>query len=155
MKISSWPRTLSWPTYSPSVAGRRERSNCSSCGETGRAEIMRSGSMLTAALILPEPLKPVFHPDREHLDLELLGVFPLPADRPVLRQAVVHPYAAVQLGLVALAGTGGRGQAPRLLLGAQDRKSTRLNSSHSQISYAVFCLKKKKNKARNKNITTL
>src|SRR5688572_31052372 len=26
---------------------------------------------------------------------------------------------------------------------AQDRKSTRLNSSHSQISYAVFCLKKK------------
>src|SRR3989475_6525356 len=28
----------------------------------------------------------------------------------------------------------------------QDRKSTRLNSSHSQISYAVFCLKKKNNK---------
>src|SRR2546427_4427618 len=28
-------------------------------------------------------------------------------------------------------------------LGPQDRKSTRLNSSHSQISYAVFCLKKK------------
>src|SRR2546427_946131 len=28
----------------------------------------------------------------------------------------------------------------------RDRKSTRLNSSHSQISYAVFCLKKKKNK---------
>src|SRR5206468_6300909 len=27
-----------------------------------------------------------------------------------------------------------------------DRKSTRLNSSHDQISYAVFCLKKKKNK---------
>src|SRR5688572_31656190 len=33
----------------------------------------------------------------------------------------------------------------------RDRKSTRLNSSHSQISYAVFCLKKKKKK--NKNIT--
>src|SRR2546427_4492839 len=29
----------------------------------------------------------------------------------------------------------------------QDRKSTRLNSSHSQISYAVFCLKKKKHDA--------
>src|SRR5688572_31832170 len=28
--------------------------------------------------------------------------------------------------------------------GREDRKSTRLNSSHSQISYAVFCLKKKK-----------
>src|SRR2546430_10040440 len=30
-------------------------------------------------------------------------------------------------------------------MGWGDRKSTRLNSSHSQISYAVFCLKKKKN----------
>src|SRR5690242_21937428 len=29
--------------------------------------------------------------------------------------------------------------------GSQDRKSTRLNSSHMSISYAVFCLKKKKN----------
>src|SRR2546430_9852388 len=29
---------------------------------------------------------------------------------------------------------------------SRDRKSTRLNSSHSQISYAVFCLKKKKEK---------
>src|SRR5688572_32231106 len=33
----------------------------------------------------------------------------------------------------------------------RDRKSTRLNSSHSQISYAVFCLKKKKNKNINKH----
>src|SRR2546427_4840439 len=32
----------------------------------------------------------------------------------------------------------------------RDRKSTRLNSSHSQISYAVFCLKKKKKKKENK-----
>src|SRR2546426_5705436 len=31
----------------------------------------------------------------------------------------------------------------------QDRKSTRLNSSHLVISYAVFCLKKKKKKSRN------
>src|SRR5688572_32221718 len=30
----------------------------------------------------------------------------------------------------------------------KDRKSTRLNSSHSQISYAVFCLKKKKQKTK-------
>src|SRR3712207_7088812 len=30
-------------------------------------------------------------------------------------------------------------------VGDQDRKSTRLNSSHANISYAVFCLKKKKN----------
>src|SRR3989454_3457017 len=31
----------------------------------------------------------------------------------------------------------------------RDRKSTRLNSSHLVISYAVFCLKKKKNRTRN------
>src|SRR5256886_11268277 len=31
----------------------------------------------------------------------------------------------------------------------KDRKSTRLNSSHSQISYAVFCLKKKKTEIQN------
>src|SRR5207302_9648515 len=34
---------------------------------------------------------------------------------------------------------------------AEDRKSTRLNSSHVKISYAVFCLKKK-NKKKNKNV---
>src|SRR3989440_1038298 len=33
-----------------------------------------------------------------------------------------------------------------LVVAFADRKSTRLNSSHDQISYAVFCLKKKKNK---------
>src|SRR3712207_8988727 len=33
-----------------------------------------------------------------------------------------------------------------VLIARQDRKSTRLNSSHANISYAVFCLKKKKTK---------
>src|SRR3712207_8739008 len=38
----------------------------------------------------------------------------------------------------------------------EDRKSTRLNSSHANISYAVFCLKKKKiNKSLIRNITLL
>src|SRR2546422_8219064 len=43
---------------------------------------------------------------------------------------------------------GGGEKRPHLAVGAQasrDRKSTRLNSSHGYISYAVFCLKKKKN----------
>src|SRR5438270_10143197 len=35
-----------------------------------------------------------------------------------------------------------------------DRKSTRLNSSHSQISYAVFCLKKKKKNYKEKKLNT-
>src|SRR5690242_20748031 len=34
----------------------------------------------------------------------------------------------------------------------QDRKSTRLNSSHMSISYAVFCLKKKKKKKKKKQL---
>src|SRR2546430_12998072 len=44
-----------------------------------------------------------------------------------------------------------RGQPGGRLGRAQDldRKSTRLNSSHSQISYAVFCLKKKKQKYKS------
>src|SRR2546430_13449184 len=37
-------------------------------------------------------------------------------------------------------------KSPASLPSVRDRKSTRLNSSHSQISYAVFCLKKKKKK---------
>src|SRR5206468_7992792 len=46
-----------------------------------------------------------------------------------------------------LTGLGEVGVAPGLC--GEDRKSTRLNSSHDQISYAVFCLKKKKKKKRN------
>src|SRR2546422_5714386 len=41
-------------------------------------------------------------------------------------------------------GDGQRGQPRRRESAARDRKSTRLNSSHGYISYAVFCLKKKK-----------
>src|SRR3712207_8296648 len=51
-------------------------------------------------------------------------------------------------------GDGGRQDQPRAQEGLpvpggyRDRKSTRLNSSHANISYAVFCLKKKKNKTQ-------
>src|SRR5690625_5646036 len=41
------------------------------------------------------------------------------------------------------------GETGRPTLGTGDRKSTRLNSSHVAISYAVFCLKKKKNYKTN------
>src|SRR3712207_8095669 len=39
---------------------------------------------------------------------------------------------------------GGRGSLPQAEVPSRDRKSTRLNSSHANISYAVFCLKKNK-----------
>src|SRR5207249_5275574 len=50
---------------------------------------------------------------------------------------------------VRLRRVGADGEGDRL---AQDRKSTRLNSSHVSISYAVFCLKKKKNIKRKDTI---
>src|SRR5688572_32578629 len=50
---------------------------------------------------------------------------------------------AAQRGEAVLAGRR-RGRRPGEQKALRDRKSTRLNSSHSQISYAVFCLKKKK-----------
>src|SRR5205085_12595978 len=62
----------------------------------------------------------------------------------------------VELGLpgendpqhLVLGGLDTREQADLLQHAHGDRKSTRLNSSHSQISYAVFCLKKKSSRAR-------
>src|SRR5438067_4278867 len=51
-------------------------------------------------------------------------------------------YLAVAEG--ALRAAGGR---PNMMV--RDRKSTRLNSSHVSISYAVFCLKKKKRKGNH------
>src|SRR5690606_40277272 len=48
---------------------------------------------------------------------------------------------AAQLQIIALSTQHRLGALQRL----RDRKSTRLNSSHVKISYAVFCLKKKKN----------
>src|SRR2546427_4496165 len=61
------------------------------------------------------------HPDPEH------------------RDPITHAPGAHPVGVGAGAASAGAAGAA---LG--DRKSTRLNSSHSQISYAVFCLKKKK-----------
>src|SRR5688572_32280997 len=52
------------------------------------------------------------------------------------------------LALASIEPTGVRRAG--VVLSAPDRKSTRLNSSHSQISYAVFCLKKKKKKKKDK-----
>src|SRR2546428_8051468 len=53
----------------------------------------------------------------------------------------VHFLVLVQFGHLKLKDTRGR---PKAKFTKRDRKSTRLNSSHDQISYAVFCLKKKK-----------
>src|SRR2546427_2233942 len=67
----------------------------------------------------------------------------------IYRQRFIPMAARRPLRLLALAllsqGCVATAQA-WTVVATQDRKSTRLNSSHSQISYAVFCLKKKKKK---------
>src|SRR2546430_8409940 len=62
------------------------------------------------------------------------------------------PRAGREVGRLRLQVSRGEAREP-LRRRRGDRKSTRLNSSHSQISYAVFCLKKKK-KNKNKMHTT-
>src|SRR4051794_41737576 len=68
-------------------------------------------------------------------------------------RSTLFPYTTLfrsQLGVKSLFGksqpgrTLQRGLTYTLILRGIDRKSTRLNSSHPSISYAVFCLKKKK-----------
>src|SRR3712207_7669096 len=76
------------------------------------------------------------------------GRFRNPEDRnplsdPVgLREPGVRRRAVLaEVGAAVLAGCSRSAHRP---VACQDRKSTRLNSSHANISYAVFCLKKKK-----------
>src|SRR3712207_7081023 len=59
---------------------------------------------------------------------------------PSTNQAGVYSATLAYLRAVAAAGTD---DAQRAVPEMKDRKSTRLNSSHANISYAVFCLKKK------------
>src|SRR2546430_11238558 len=59
------------------------------------------------------------------------------------RRAVEEVDEAIAVGAEERQRAGAGEQFARETLALADRKSTRLNSSHSQISYAVFCLKKK------------
>src|SRR5438270_4887225 len=59
-------------------------------------------------------------------------------------QILFHGQLAEDAGLLRkIADAAARALVHRQIGDVLDRKSTRLNSSHSQISYAVFCLKKK------------
>src|SRR5206468_10665515 len=70
---------------------------------------------------------------------------PAEAPRPVQRRPVSLAPDLRRPGDVAPVRLTEDGRARRRdVLPLRDRKSTRLNSSHDQISYAVFCLKKKK-----------
>src|SRR5206468_11757685 len=92
-----------------------------------------------------------FYSSRDHRDLhsfptrrssDLSRSFPIPAVRPSWTRGRRTWTTA------ARAATGAIGRRTISI----DRKSTRLNSSHDQISYAVFCLKKKKKKKKKKDV---
>src|SRR2546430_10806464 len=80
---------------------------------------------------------------------ELIGTKPKPVPRScaILRAKWVLPMPgspSSSIGGSSIESSESTHSARCLRMSSRDRKSTRLNSSHSQISYAVFCLKKKK-----------
>src|SRR2546428_1219877 len=86
-------------------------------------------------------------PKRRHVDAGvgfLLSFFKERLDGPPYEHHARFLADARARGVVAGNSNPKNFKAYRLPLGGPDRKSTRLNSSHDQISYAVFCLKKKK-----------
>src|SRR3712207_7147224 len=79
-----------------------------------------------------------------HDALPISGAAALPAELPLLPRRLRAGRRAARAGAQPAPGrpAAARRRPPRGA--AADRKSTRLNSSHANISYAVFCLKKKK-----------
>src|SRR6266540_7067729 len=73
--------------------------------------------------------------ERAHREAKRCGFFTQTLDLPPTRWSELWKRSATQRSLPEIFASVSMGQ---------DRKSTRLNSSHITISYAVFCLKKKK-----------
>src|SRR5436853_5023109 len=74
---------------------------------------------------------------------------PLQRRRPGLDEEIIDRELEHRVAIPVL-----RGRGVRLLAQRKDRKSTRLNSSYLGISYAVFCLKKKKEKHTHSQAAT-
>src|SRR5438477_596495 len=73
------------------------------------------------------------------------GLQSLVAEALARNPTIAQRQAAVRAATLRIRPAGSLPD-PMLTIGVIDRKSTRLNSSHMSISYAVFCLKKKKTK---------
>src|SRR2546421_4181678 len=75
----------------------------------------------------------------------------------LFRSVVAAPVPAGEVEVDQIDGRYAAAQERHVVVGdpdRRDRKSTRLNSSHDQISYAVFCLKKKKRKVTRFDVMT-
>src|SRR2546427_5721422 len=101
--------------------------------------LFRSVSLEPARRATPEHLP---HQDSEiegaRVDQQSFEDVPMPT-----QVSAAHPAGVVHVSEGPFDTLSASTQEPRRVC-RTDRKSTRLNSSHSQISYAVFCLKKKK-----------
>src|SRR5688572_32874077 len=96
-------------------------------------------------------VKPRVKADQTGVDLANVKMSMNPFDEIAVEEAIRLKEKGVATEIVAVSLGPAKAQETlrtALAMGADravlDRKSTRLNSSHSQISYAVFCLKKKK-----------
>src|SRR2546427_4780839 len=91
--------------------------------------------------MIRRPPRSTLFPTRRSSDLHRVGAYPN------LECSGLGDPLHVCVAEHEIGGGQGEGDAlGRAGLEFEDRKSTRLNSSHSQISYAVFCLKKKKDR---------
>src|SRR5690348_18104644 len=85
-------------------------------------------------------------------------LFRSPRNSEAVKQLLERDGVAVRLGVRAVAARASAGTDGADVIElddgstAEDRKSTRLNSSHPSISYAVFCLKKKKKTKQHKTV---
>src|SRR2546430_13533389 len=113
------------------------------------ARVLRSISLVTALLLVSgftECYKPV---TKSQLPPHIKTVAVPAFQNNALRFKIEHRFTQAVMNELIHRGHGIRVKSERegadaVIDGVVDRKSTRLNSSHSQISYAVFCLKKKK-----------
>src|SRR2546427_5140812 len=76
------------------------------------------------------------------------GIDPVP-----LHWLALYSYSAWMAATVRIAGPGDHGQDFPMIAAVDRSEEQRLNSSHSQISYAVFCLKKKKERFGSSHAT--
>src|SRR6266567_3229745 len=111
---------------------RRPAARWSCCA----AAVLAAGEIDAALVVgspasVPEPL------------VGALTRLPSIAIGPRASAASFEPAVAVDTGVAGIHEGGTAFRMDDVPLPLRDRKSTRLNSSHSQISYAVFCLKKK------------
>src|SRR5206468_4842002 len=106
----------------------------------------------SSTIMLASFLLTTARPDRYPLSLhDALPIFVVPVPRVLAFQPRAHPVRRCSRAeeLTPQVIVDPDNDLRREFFGpaasTEDRKSTRLNSSHDQISYAVFCLKKKKN----------